>query len=76
VIIHLVGGQSDGERIDTDDPATSGLARFFAIPLPEIIHCQSKRGVTAAYRLHTATSDECTYVIDPDETATYRLSNA
>jgi hypothetical protein len=76
VIIHLVGGRDDGQRIDLDHPDPGMILNGLTVPLPERIWCHVHPANRAVYRMVRATPDECTYQIDVEATAAYRARKA
>lgn len=74
MILHLIGGLSDGETIDTDNPngwsATAG--ELDGPLLPETLSCHSARANRTVYRLTRADGPEGWYQLDPEATAAAR----
>lgn len=72
-MLHLRGGQRDGERIDTDDATWGAVGEPWPPPmLPPTIEVDSARANRAAYRLVRADGDEGWYDLDPEASRRYR----
>lgn len=72
MIVHLIGGRSCGEVIDTEGPGAWAGTELESLPLPAVLEVHSARANRTAYRMRRATSTEVWYQIDPELTAAYR----
>lgn len=69
--IHLIGGLSDGEVIDTEDPDSPWSWSDEDFPgnmLPETLTCHACRANRTVYRLVRADGDEGWYQVDVELT--------
>lgn len=76
MLVHLIGGRSDGMVIDTEKPDMGWCwnnDEFGGNMLPDTLRCHAARANRTVYRLCRAEAGEGWYQIDREETAAARL---